>query len=61
MLMNDNLAAGIDTRTTRIRRTNADFFLDIYCKSIQIPLLQLEEGCPKGGVVGERRSPLYSY
>ena len=49
------------TRTTRIRRTNTDFFLDIYYKSIQIPLLQLEEGCPKGGVVGERRIPLYSY
>ena len=43
------------TRTTRIRRTNADFFLDIYCRSILIPLLQLEEGCPKGGVVGERK------
>ena len=25
-----------------------------------IPLLQLEEGCPKGGVVGEKRAP-YSY
>ena len=26
MLMNDNLAVGIDTRTTRIKRTNADFY-----------------------------------
>lgn len=25
-----------------------------------IPLLQSEEGCPKGGVVGEKRIP-YSY
>lgn len=25
-----------------------------------IPLLQSEEGCPKGGVVGEERKP-YSY
>ena len=29
-------------------------------QSISIPLLQLEEGCPKGGVVGEKRAP-YSY
>ena len=26
-----------------------------------IPLLQLEEGCPKGGVVGEKEIPLSYY
>ena len=29
--------------------------------SISIPLLQSEEGCPKGGVVGEKGIPYSSY
>ena len=28
-------------------------------QSISIPLLQLEEGCPKGGVVGEKEFLFY--
>ncbi len=27
--------------------------------TIPIPLLQSEEGCPKGGVVGKKRNPYY--
>ena len=29
--------------------------------TISIPLLQLEEGCPTGGVVGEKEIPLSYY
>ena len=58
-LVNDNLAVRNGYADYADEADERGLFLDIYCRSILIPLLQLEEGCPKGGVVGEKEFLFY--